>query len=150
MLGMHGGVGKAIVAGAKDRATNQVSAMKIEKTDRETLHDFVNKHAKDISVVYSDDHRGYEGLPYRHETVKHSVSQFVKDQAHTNGIESFWALLKRGYHGIYHHMSEKHLNRYVGEFSGRYNNREMDAITQMEGIAKGIAQKRLRYRDLIT
>ena len=145
----RGGVGKAIVAGAKDRATNKVSASRIEKTDRKTLHDFVNQHAASDCIVYTDDHRGYTGLPYKHETVKHSVSQYVKDQAHTNGIESFWALLKRGYHGTYHHMSEKHLNRYVGEFSGRYNNREMDTITQMEFIAKGIARKRLKYQDLI-
>ena len=100
-------------------------------------------------IVYTDDHSGYIGLPYKHETAKHNVSQFVRDQAHTNGIESFWVLLKRGYHGIYHHMSEKHINRHVGEFSGRYNHREMDTITQMEIIAKGITQKRLRYRDLV-
>ena len=145
----RGGAGKAIIVGAKDRATNRISAARIENTDKETLHGFVvNRVTKDC-VVYTDDHRGYSDLPYKHETVKHSVSQYVKDQAHTNGIESFWALLERGYHGIYHHMSEKHLNRYVGEFSGRFNNREMDTVGQMEFIAKGIAQKRLKYSDLI-
>ena len=88
-------------------------------------------------------------MPYKHETVKHSISQYVSGQAHTNGIESFWALLKRGYHGIYHHMSEKHLDRYVSEFAGRFNSRELDTITQMGFIAKGMDRKRLRYQDLI-
>lgn len=93
--------------------------------------------------------RGYTGLPHRHEAVKHSVSQYVKDQAHTNGIESFWALLKRGYHGTYHHMSEKHLDRSVGEFSGRFNQRELDTINQMEAIVQGFSKKHLEYQDLI-
>ncbi len=62
----------------------------------------------------------------------------MKGQAHTNGIESFRALLKRGYHGIYHHMSEKHLDRYVGEFSGQHNIRGQDTINQIASISKGM------------
>ena len=69
--------------------------------------------------------------------------------AHTQGIESFWALLKRGYRGTYHHMSEKHLDRYVTEFAGRHNDRPMDTITQMELMVLGMGRKRLRYQDLI-
>ncbi len=145
----RGGVGKAIVIGAKDRATNKISAAKIENTDRATLHDFVNSHAVMGSMIYTDDHAGYSKVRNRHQTVKHSVSQYINGQAHTNGIESFWALLKRGYHGTYHHMSEKHLDRYVGEFSGRYNDREADTIDQMGAIVKGMDCKRLRYKDLV-
>ena len=88
-------------------------------------------------------------MPFEHETVKHSVSEYVNGMAHTNGIESFWALLKRGYHGTYHHMSEKHLDRYVGEFAGRHNARPSDTIDMMGQVAKGMAGKRLLYRDLI-
>ena len=88
-------------------------------------------------------------MPFKHETVKHSISEYVNGMAHTNGIESFWALLKRGYHGTYHHMSEKHLVRYVGEFAGRHNDRDADTIDQTSAIARGMAGKRLRYRDLV-
>ena len=145
----RGGVGKAIVAGAKDRATNKVSASRIDKANKKTLHGFVASHANIDATVYTDEHRGYIGIPFKHESVKHSISQYVKDQAHTNGIESFWALLKRGYHGTYHHMSEKHLDRYISEFSGRYNHRDFDTIDQMGLIAKGLEGKRLKYTDLV-
>ena len=86
-------------------------------------------------------------MPFEHEAVKHSISEYVNSMAHTNGIESFWALLKRGYHGTYHHMSEKHLNRYVNEFAGRHNNRNADTIDQMAAITRGMAGKQLRYKD---
>ena len=86
-------------------------------------------------------------MPYRHETVRHSVSEYVRDQAHTNGIESFWATLKRGYHGTYHHFSAKHLDRYVGEFSGRHNRRRADTLDQMAATVTGMIGKRLCYQD---
>ena len=89
-----------------------------------------------------------EGLP-NHETVKHSVSEYVNGQAHTNGMESFWGMLKRGYHGTYHRMSPKHLQRYVNEFSGRHNIRPMDTAEQMRAIIQGLEGKRLRYRELV-
>ena len=69
--------------------------------------------------------------------------------AHTNGIESFWAMLKRGYHGTYHKISPKHLQRYVNEFSGRHGIRERDTIDQMGAVVAGMAGKRLSYRDLV-
>ena len=64
-------------------------------------------------------------------------------------MESFWSMLKRGYHGTYHHMSPKHLDRYVSEFAGRHNDRESDTIDQMTNMAQGMVGKRLRYKDLI-
>ena len=69
--------------------------------------------------------------------------------AHTQGIESFWAMLKRGYHGTYHRMSTAHLGRYVNEFSGRHNVRKEDTLDQMVAITQGLVGKRLRYRDLV-
>ena len=72
----------------------------------------------------------------------------MKDQAHTNGIESFWSMLKRGYDGTYHHMSLQHLGRYIGEFSGRHNDRPADTIEQMQNMVQGLNKRRLRYSDL--
>lgn len=145
----RGTVGKVTIAGAKDRETNQVSARVVEGTDAKTLQGFALDHSVEDATIYTDDHAGYRGLPRAHESVKHSVSEYVSGQAHTNGIESFWALLKRGYHGTYHHMSAKHLDRYVSEFSGRHNHRPLDTIDQMAIIALRMNNKRLRYQDLI-
>lgn len=91
----------------------------------------------------------YENLPRERLWVNHSIGEYVRERASTNGIESFWAMLKRGYMGTYHHMSPKHLQRYVTEFQGRHNNRPNDTDKQMESIAKGGVGKRLRYEDLI-
>ena len=104
----RGAVGKVAVAGVKDRETNKVSAAVVSGTDAPTLQRFVGERVAADTEVYTDEHGGYCHLPH-HETVKHSVGEYVNGQAHTNGIESFWSLLKRGYHGTYHHMSAKHL-----------------------------------------
>ena len=145
----RGGVGKAVVAGAKDRATRRVSAAVVERTDKETLQGFVAAHAAPDAIVLTDDHGAYRGLPFEHKTVRHSVAEYVNGMAHTNGIESFWALLKRGYHGTFHHLSEKHLGRYVREFAGRNNIRDLDTLDQMAALARGMVGKRLRYQDLV-
>ena len=84
-----------------------MSAAVVGNTDAKTLQSFVGSHAAKGATVYTDDHGGYQGSPFKHETVRHSVGEYVDGMAHTNGIESFWAMLKRGYHGTYHHMSKK-------------------------------------------
>ena len=145
----RGPVGKAAVAGAEDRATNKVSAQVVGATDADTLQKFVSSRVEKGARIYTDDHRSYEGLPFPHESVKHSVGEYVKNQAHVNGVESFWSMLKRGYHGTYHKMSAKHLQKCVNEFSGRHNVRSLDTLDQMSKMAKGMDGKRLRYRDLI-
>jgi len=143
---------KQPVVGMKSRTTNQVKAEVLHTVSAKTLQRFVKSNTEQGETVYSDQHRGYWGLRksgYLLESVNHSVKEYVNGQAHTNGIESFWALLKRGYHGTYHKMSAKHLPRYVNEFSGRHNIREHDTAVQMAVIAKGFVGKRLRYQDLI-
>ena len=144
----RGTVGKATVIGAKDRKTGKVKAKVIKGTDAKTLQGFVLASALTGATVYTDDAKGYRGMPFEHEAVKHSISEFVREAAHTNGIESFWALLKRGYHGTYHHMSPKHLQRYVNEFAGRQGVRELNTIDQMGTLVKRMAGKRLSYKEL--
>ena len=144
----RGPTGKAIVVGVKDRATKRVSAQVVPSTSSFYLKHFVSTHMEPEAKVYTDEHGGYIGLP-NHETIKHSVGQYVAGMAHTNGIDSFWAALKRGYHGTYHHMSVKHLGRYVGEFEGRHNDRPADTVDQMGHMVKGMEGKRLRYQDLV-
>ena len=124
-----------------------MSAAVVENVDQPTLQGFVAENVEPGAKVYTDDHGGYKGLP-NHETVRHSVKEYVNGMAHTNGIESFWAMLKRGYVGTYHRMSPKHLGRYVDEFSGRHNQRESDTIDQMVAMVRGMDGKRLKYKDL--
>ena len=143
----NGTVGKTAVIGIKDRETNTVKAEVIENTDRPTLSGFVAKNIEPGTKVYTDEHSGYNWVENR-EMVRHSAKEYVNGMAHTNGIESFWALLKRGYYGTYHKMSNKHLGRYVNEFAGRHNQRPLDTAVQMECMARGLMNKRLRYKDL--
>ena len=143
-----GPTGKAAVVGIRDRSTGQVEAEVVNHTDAETLQGFVEDYTDDCATVYTDEARAYQGVHRRHEAIKHSVGEYVRGQVHTNGMESFWATLKRGYHGVYHQMSVKHLDRYIDEFSGRHNDRPADTIDQMAMIVQRMVGRRLKYADL--
>jgi len=145
----RGTVGKTAVVGVKDRATNKVRTRVVKTADAPTLQGFVEAHTDDAAMVYTDEARAYNGLARPHEAVKHSVGEYVRLMAHTNGMESHWATLKRGYDGVYHHFSAKHLDRYVNEFAGRHNFRPRDTAEQMAELATGAVGKRLPYADLI-
>ncbi len=145
----RGPVGKAVVAGVKDRESKQVVARVIENTRKATLHGFVNETTDtEKATVYTDDLKSYNGVAEKHQTVAHSAGEYVNGMIHTNGIESFWSMLKRGYKGTYHKMSVKHLDRYVTEFSGCHNDRDNDTIDQMASMVRGMSGKQLRYKDL--
>ena len=143
----RGPVGKTAVVGMKDRETNEVAVEVIEATDRPTLQGFVADHAEDTAMVFTDGAQAYEGM-INHEAVQHSPGEYVDGEVHTNGIESLWAMLKRGIYGTYHHVSEKHAGRYATEFAGRHNNRPNDTIDQVRSVIRGMDGKRLRYQDL--
>lgn len=148
----RGTTGKTPVVGVKDRTTNQVRVCPVETVDSETLTSVIGAVVALEVVVHTDGAKAYEpltGLGYKHESVDHSVGEYVRGEAHTNGIESFWAMLKRGLVGTYHKISKTHLHRYVNEFSGRANMRMMNTLEQMEVVAAGMIGKRLRYCDLI-
>ncbi len=145
----RGAVGKAPVVGVKDRETNLSKAKAVQSTDSDTLQGFIVENVDAFAQVYTDESSVYRSLPYSHGTVNHSAGEYVNGDASTNGIESFWAMLKRSYKGIYHKMSRKHLNRYVKEFAGRQNLRGLDTIDQMRAVVLGLEGKRLRCRELI-
>ena len=147
----RGTVGKTAVVGVKDRETKRVAARVVAHTDGETLQGFVREHVESGATVYTDDASAYGGLAdYEHDSVKHSVGEYVKGiDVHTNGIESLWSMFKRGFVGTYHKMSPKHLDRYVAEFTHRQNVREDDTLDQMAALVRHMGPKRLRYRDLI-
>ncbi|MXZ80301.1 MAG: IS1595 family transposase [Gammaproteobacteria bacterium] len=141
--------GKTAVVGMRDQDTNKVRAKAVEATDKKTLRPFAKDNAGKKVAVYTDDAAVYDSLLVTHESIKYSVSEYVKNMAHTNGIRPLWSLLKRGYNGIYHKMFGKHFERYVNEFAGRYNDRAFDTIDQMSRIVRGMQGKRIRYDDLI-
>lgn len=149
-LNVKGGTGgKTAVVGVRDRETGQVSAQPVERTDKATLQEFVHSRTEPTATVYTDEAKAYEGLRRSHKTVRHSAGEYVSGMASTNGIESFWATLKRGYVGVYHWFSVKHMHRYVGEFAGRHNDRPLDTIDQMQALVGGMMGRRLRFIDLI-
>ena len=146
-----GAVGKQPIIGAKDRATNKITAAPIADTGTREVHDFVLENVPAGSRLHTDDapvYRGLGGLLYDHQPVRHSAKEYVHGMAHTNGIESFWAMLKRAHKGTFHHISAKHAGRYVGEFAGRHDNRPLDTTEQMRRAAHGADGKRLPYKVL--
>ena len=136
---------------AKDRKTGKVQAQVVDSVDMLHLTAFVSKTAKPGSTVYTDENPSYGPVAgrYRHESVNHGAGGYVDGPVHVNGIESFWAMLKRAHKGTFHKISKKHLHRYVNEFAGRHNIRSLDTLEQMAAIVSGMDQKQLMYKDLI-
>ena len=128
-------------------------ATPVETADASTLTGFIADNVPVGASVVTDEARAYGRLTkkgYIHHTVNHSAGEYVRDYCiHTNGIESFWALLKRGHYGIYHFMSAKHLHRYVNEFSFRQNTREAGTMRFIQMTASRMIGKRLTYKELI-
>lgn len=148
----RGAVGKAAVVAVVER-NGDIIVEPVERTDKKTLQGFVRENVVPGSLVMTDESAAYKGLSdaglYGHEDVKHSAGEYVSGQAHTNTVESFWALLNRGIYGTYHHLSTKHLARYAKEFETRHNIRQYDTIDQMRFVVQHMQHKRLRYKDLI-
>ena len=145
----RGTVGKTAVAGIRDRKSNKVKTKVVDSVDAPTLQGFVHEGTERDARVYTDEATAYNGLRRSHETIRHSVGEYVRDMAHTNGIESHWAMLKRGHDGVYHHFSVQHLDPYIVEFTERHNNRPLDTAEQMTLLVQKSVGKHLPYADLI-
>jgi transposase-like protein len=149
----RGTVGKTAVVGMRERG-GRIKAKPVKGTDANTLHAEVHASVQPGSTLHTDEHAGYRGLGglfYAHETINHSAGEYVRDGVTTNGIESVWAVMKRGLHGVYHHASEKHLHRYVDEFTFRLNdgNVERHTLDRLESLTTASFGKRLTYKALI-
>lgn len=145
----RGTVGKTPVFGMRNRLTGRVVAEVVDSTDAATLQGKIKKAVAPGSIIFTDEHASYNGLSasFVHKSVKHSAKQFVDGLAHTNGIESVWAVLKRGFYGIYHSFSQKHMQLYVDEFAFRLNegNCKIDTVDRLKSLVQGMKGKRLTY-----
>ena len=145
----RGTVGKQPVVGARDRISGQVVARPIPNTSKVELQGFVVQRARRGAVVHTDTSSAYASLQgFEHDVVNHSKGEYVRGLVHTNGIESFWALFRRGLYGTYHHVSRKHLGRYLDEFCGRHNARKLDTAGQMARLAVGLTGPKLSWNTL--
>lgn len=149
----RGPVGKVAVLGMRERG-GRTRAKVTEIRTLDGIHGEIHANVEVGTQLYTDDHMVFsdlDGLFYCHETVNHSAGEYARGPASTNSIESVWAVLKRGLHGVYHHASPKHLFRYVDEFTFRLNegNVERHTLKRLDSFVDGISGKRLTYKRLI-
>jgi transposase-like protein len=149
----RGAVGKTAVLGMRERGGRTI-ANPIDSVDTDTLHRAVHEHVEVGSTLHTDEHAGYHGLGgifFRHCAINHSAGEYVRKGVSTNSIESVWAVMKRGLHGIYHHASEKHLARYVNEFTFRLNDGDVKRPTmdRLASLVDATAGHRMTYKELI-
>ncbi len=145
----RGTVGKQPVVGARDRGTGKVQARPVPNTGKGQLQGFVIATVAPGAAVHTDSSSSYKSLDgFQHAAVNHSAGEYVRGAVNTNGIESFWAMFKRGLYGTYHHMSVKHLRRYLAEFCGRSNVRNLDTADQMRRLAAGLNGQILTWKML--
>lgn len=142
--------GKTAVIGAIKRGGNAV-AIVVKNTNTLTLDSFAHAVVSpSANSVSTDEHSGYRNLgrTFNHGVVRHSAGEYTNGKFHTNGIEGFWSLLKRQIIGIHHHVSEKHLHRYVSESAWRFNLRQIGEGARVNEIMAD-GNGHLRYKDLI-
>ena len=147
-----GAVGKVAITGIRERG-GKVKATVVEDTDAATLVGLVEQHVVPGTTVYTDEASAYGGLKRRfnHDSVKHSISEYVRGNVHTNGMESVWTILKRSIHGTWHHVSPKHLGKSINEATFRLNdgNCEVDTIDRIESLAGQIRNQILPCVKLV-
>ena len=149
----RGAVGKAAVLGMRERGGRTI-AMPVGDVNTANLHRAIHTHIEPGSTLHTDEHaayRGLNGLFFKSESVNHSAGEYVRAGVTTNGIESVWAVMKRGLHGVYHHASPKHLGRYVNEFAFRLNegNVRTPTMARLDALIVATARKHITYQELI-
>jgi transposase-like protein len=144
-----GGAGKEVVMGLLDRNTRKIRLRHVKNTQGETLQGVIREYVEGGSYVYSDAWVAYNGLDreYIHQVIDHAET-YVKGNVHTNGIENFWSLLKRGLKGTYVSVEPFHLFRYLDEQAFRYNNRQTNDGSRFVDVMRGVTGKRVTYQKL--
>lgn len=130
----------------------ELRAGKVQNVTGTMLKGIIRENVTSDSRIMTDQYPAYRGLENDfagHETVDHSVGEYVNGNAHTNTLEGWFSLLKRGVNGTFHHVSEQHLDRYVGEFAYRYNNKKISDSERAKKTVKQVEGKRLVYKDTI-
>lgn len=148
----RGAVGKAAVLGLRSR-DGEVRALHVPDTGADTVHQAIHAHVEVGAELHTDEaavYSGIGGLFFDHATVNHGIGEYVRGDVTTNGIESVFAVMKRGVIGVYHHTSHKHLNRYVQEFAFRLNegNVKRHTLERLDSFVAATARKRLTYARL--
>lgn len=147
----RGAVGKTAVLGMRAR-NGKVRGVVLTDTSKKTIQGLLNQHIHPSSILCSDEHRAYLGSQFDHLSVNHSAKEYVDGMAHTNSIESVWAVLKRGFYGVYHSFSVKHLQRYVDEFMYRLNegNVQNHVWDRIDSLLEKAFGQRIKYQELIS
>jgi transposase-like protein len=149
----RGSVGKTAVLGMRERGTGKTYAATMPERSLQEATQRIHDNIELGTQLYTDEHLMFsdlDGLFFRHDTVNHSAGEYAAGAAHTNGIESVWAVLKRGYYGVYHSMSGKHLRRYLDEFTFRLNegNVKRHSLERLDSMIEAVSGKRLTYAGL--
>jgi transposase-like protein len=144
----RGGVGKIPVFALVERDGN-VKSMPVKRVTGVNLKNIIRENVKKSAKIMTDDFKSYNGLNknFFHSVVNHGKGEYVRDDVHTNTVENYFSILKRGITGVYHHVGEQHLHRYLSEFNFRYNERKIDDDERSVLALRGIEGKRLMYRD---
>lgn len=140
---------KNIIVGLIER-DGHVVLKHVKEVSHKTVNPIIGIHVKRGARINTDEHHVYRrlGKIYTHETVIHSAYQYVKGDVSTNTIENFWSVLKRGIHGIYHQISDKHLERYLDEYAGRFNTRKLTSQERFENFLFQ-SESYLSYKKLV-
>lgn len=140
---------KKVVLGIIER-NGKVILKHVDSASHKNMADFIKTHVPKGTTLNTDEHKAYGKLNkvYTHNTVNHSLKVYAVGDVHTNTIENFWSVLKRGIYGIYHQVSDKHLERYLNEFSARFNTRKDSSSTRFEHFLVN-SESRLLYKNLI-
>ena len=143
-----GGKDKTVVMGMMERG-GSVRAFVVDNRRKHELQQQVREHVEAGSAIFSDELKSYDGLSadYQHAVINHAV-EYVNDKIHTNGMENFWSLLKRGLHGTYVSVEPFHLFRYIDEQAFRFNNRKATDAQRFDIGVREIVGKRLTYAEL--